>query len=102
MAVKIKSSEVQQNFGRVVDQALIDGDVVVERYGEPKVVIVGYRRYQELVLAERSLAGIYIAQPERTPDAKELAEYFAQEVREQMATLEGTLDETMTSLRGRS
>ena len=55
MPVRLKSSDVQQNFGEVVDRALLEDDVIVERYGTPRVAIVGYKRYQLLVEAEREL-----------------------------------------------
>jgi PHD/YefM family antitoxin component YafN of YafNO toxin-antitoxin module len=55
MPVKLKSSQVQQNFGRAMDQAMVEDDIIVERYGTPRVVIVEYRRYQQLVEAERAL-----------------------------------------------
>ncbi len=54
MPVKVKSSKVQQNFGLVMDHALED-DVIVERYGMPRVVIIKYSRYQRLVEAEQKL-----------------------------------------------
>lgn len=55
MSRRFKSSEVQQNFGLVVDRAMMEEDVVVERYGVPRVAIVEYGRYQRLVEAEREL-----------------------------------------------
>jgi len=55
MTVKLKSSQVQQNFGLVMDRALLEDDVVVERYGQPRVAIVEYGRYQRLVEAEQAL-----------------------------------------------
>lgn len=55
MPVTYASSQVQQNFGRVMDRAMIEDDVIVERYGAPRVVIVAYERYQELLEAERTL-----------------------------------------------
>ena len=55
MPLRYPSSEVQQNFGRVMDRAMIEDDVVVERYGSPRVAIVAYERYQELLEAERGL-----------------------------------------------
>jgi len=55
MPTKLKSSHVQQNFGLVVDRALMEDDVIVERYGVPRVAIVAYRRYQRLVEAEQEL-----------------------------------------------
>ena len=55
MPVKLKSSEVQQSFGEAADRALLEDDVIVERYGTPRVAIVEYKRYQRLVEAEREL-----------------------------------------------
>ncbi len=55
MPVKLKSSQVQQNFGQTVDRAMLEEDVIVERYGRPRVAIVEYQRYQRLVEAERQL-----------------------------------------------
>ena len=53
MVIHMKSSQVQQEFGEVVDRALVEGEVVVERYGSPRVVILEYRRYRQLLEAER-------------------------------------------------
>ena len=55
MSVRLPSTQVQQNFGMAMDRALIEQDVVVERYGQPRVVIVEYGRYQRLLDAEREL-----------------------------------------------
>jgi PHD/YefM family antitoxin component YafN of YafNO toxin-antitoxin module len=55
MQSNIQSSQAQQNFGQVVDQALVEGAVVVERYGVPRVAIVEYGRYQRLLEAEQML-----------------------------------------------
>ena len=55
MPVKLKSSQVQQHFGRAIDRAMLEDDVIVERYGMPRVAIVEYKRYQRLVEAEREL-----------------------------------------------
>jgi hypothetical protein len=55
MPVKLNSSQVQQNFGRAMDRAMVEDDVIVERYGTPRVAIVEYRRYQQLIEAERAL-----------------------------------------------
>lgn len=54
MPVKLKSSRVQQRFGDTVDRALTE-DIIVERYGTPRVAMVAYRRYQELLRAEEEL-----------------------------------------------
>ena len=53
--VRLKSSEVQQSFGDAVDRALLEDDVIVERYGAPRVAIIEYRRYQRLVEAQQEL-----------------------------------------------
>ena len=55
MPLRLKSSQVQQNFGQAVDRALLEDDVIVERYGTPRVAIVKYKRYQRLVEAEQEL-----------------------------------------------
>jgi len=55
MPVKLKFTQVQQNFGQVIDRALTTGDVIVERYGVPRVAIVEYERYRRLVQAEQDL-----------------------------------------------
>lgn len=55
MPVKLKSSDVQQSFGEVMDRALLEDDVIVERYGTPRVAIIEYKRYQRLVEAEQEL-----------------------------------------------
>ena len=55
MPVRLKSSQVQQNFGQAIDRALMEDDVIVERYGTPRVVIIEYGRYQRLVEAEQEL-----------------------------------------------
>ena len=55
MPVKLKSSDVQQSFGEAVDRALLEDDVIVERYGTPRVAIIEYKRYQRLVEAEQEL-----------------------------------------------
>ena len=55
MPVKLNSSQVQRNFGQAVDRAMLEEDVIVERYGLPRVAIVEYRRYQRLVEAEKEL-----------------------------------------------
>lgn len=59
---RIKSTQVQQSFGQIMDQTLAGEDVVVERYGIPRVVIVDFRRYQRLVEAERELLRIRLQQ----------------------------------------
>ncbi len=55
MVLHMKSTQVQQEFGEVMDQALSGSDVIVERYGNPRVAILNYRRYEQLLEAERQL-----------------------------------------------
>lgn len=102
MSVQITSSEAQQNFGRVVDQALVEDDIIIERYGKPRVVIVGYRRYQQLLQAEHTLSGLHLTQPEQSVEAQQKGQLLAEHVRHMLKdSFEGTLEETMGSLRGR-
>ena len=56
MTIILNSSQVQQNFGQAVDRAMMTDDVIVERYGTPRVAIVEYTRYQKLIEAERQRA----------------------------------------------
>jgi len=55
MTVTVKSSQLQQSFGAVMDRALIEDDIIVERYGAPRVAIVEYGRYRRLLEAEVEL-----------------------------------------------
>ena len=55
MTIHLKSTHVQQEFGEVMDQALAGSDVIVERYGNPRLAIINYRRYEQLLEAERQL-----------------------------------------------
>jgi hypothetical protein len=43
MPMGLKSGQVQQNFGQAIDSALMEGDVIVKRYGAPRVAIVEYK-----------------------------------------------------------
>lgn len=70
MTVLMASTEVQQNFGRVIDHAVRETDVVVERYGEPRVVIVDYRRYQRLIESEQQLLRSRLQQASRAITAR--------------------------------
>ena len=51
----LKSSQVQQDFGEVMDEALAGSDLIIERYGNPRVAIISHRRYQQLLESERQL-----------------------------------------------
>ena len=103
MPIMLKSSEVQQNFGRVIDQALVENEVVVERYGKPRVAILSYQRYQQLLLAEAAQGRSHLVPPNRAPEAAAQGEQLAAVVRQELAdSLGDSLDETMGRLRGRS
>jgi PHD/YefM family antitoxin component YafN of YafNO toxin-antitoxin module len=103
MPVMLKSSDVQQNFGKVMEQALTQEDIIVERYGEPRVAILSYQRYQQLLQHERNDADIYLAPPQASADAKEQGQAQAQQIRQTLqAELDASLDEVMASLRGRA
>lgn len=46
----VSASEAKTRFGSIVDWAVESSDdVVVESYGSPKVVIMSYKGYQEVV-----------------------------------------------------
>jgi len=70
MPVKLKSSQVQQNFGQAMDRALMEDDVIVERYGLPRVAIVEYSRYQRLVEAEQELLRARLQQASAAASAR--------------------------------
>lgn len=102
MPVMLKSSEVQQNFGRVIDQALSEDEVVVERYGEPRVAILSYRRYQQLLQAEQATA-VYLQPPNRSTTARQQGVASAKEVRQEIGdSLGDSLETAMSDLRGRA
>lgn len=103
MSVTLKSSEVQQNFGRVIDQALVEGEVIVERYGQPRVVILGYQRYRQLLEAEQSLSTLNLTRPDRSDEARQRGQALAEQIRQELEnSVDISLDEMMASLRGRS
>jgi PHD/YefM family antitoxin component YafN of YafNO toxin-antitoxin module len=70
MPVKLKSSHVQQNFGQVIDRALTEDDVIVERYGAPRVAIVAYQRYERLLEVERELLRTRLQQASEVASAR--------------------------------
>lgn len=70
MSIILKSSQVQQNFGLVMDRALTEEAVIVERYGTPRVAIVEYRRYQRLLDAERELLRTRLQQASAAASAR--------------------------------
>lgn len=102
MPTMLKSSEVQQNFGRVMDQALTENEVIVERYGEPRVAILSYRRYQQLLYAEASADRPYVTLPDPSPEAQAKGREIAAQVRQEFQDQsEASLDNVMGELRGR-
>lgn len=64
MAVILNSSDLQQNFGAALDHALRGDDVIVARYGAPRVALIEYERYQRLVAAAQTLDETPAARPE--------------------------------------
>ncbi len=102
MSVTLKSSEVQQNFGRVIDQAMFENDVIVERYGEPRAAIVSYHRYKQLMQIEAKSRQPHLVPPDDSQEAQQQGLALAAEVRQQLRDkLDGSLEEVMASLRGR-
>lgn len=70
MSIILNSSQVQQNFGQAMDQAALADDVIVERYGIPRVAIVSYQRYQRLVAAEQELLRARLQQASNAVSAR--------------------------------
>ncbi len=62
MSITLKSSEAQQNFGLLMDRALAEDDVIIERYGTPRVALINFHRYQRLLDAERELLRLRLQQ----------------------------------------
>jgi len=62
MSITLKSSEAQQNFGQLMDRALAEDDVIIERYGIPRVALINFHRYQRLLDAERELLRLRLQQ----------------------------------------
>ena len=97
MPVKLKSSRVQQNFGQAVDRALVEDDIIVERYGTPRVAIVEYGRYRRLVEAEQELLRTRLQQASAAASAR-AAHLTEEEVAEliERARSEGYPEESAT------
>jgi prevent-host-death family protein len=70
MAIQIQSTKVQQNFGEYMQRAVQGEDVVVERYGAPRVVIVSHERYEKLLQAERDLPLLRLKQAAAVAEAR--------------------------------
>lgn len=70
MSLTLQSSVAQQNFGQLIDRALTEDDVIIERYGRPRVAIVNYQRYQHLLDAERELLRLRLQQAAAAASAR--------------------------------
>ncbi|MCB0189089.1 MAG: type II toxin-antitoxin system Phd/YefM family antitoxin [Caldilineaceae bacterium] len=70
MSLTLQSSVAQQNFGQLIDRALTEDDVIIERYGRPRVAIVNYQRYQHLLDAERELLRLRLQQASAAASAR--------------------------------
>lgn len=44
----VSSTEAQNEFGRMLDEASQDGEVVITRHGHPKAVLLSVARYEQL------------------------------------------------------
>jgi prevent-host-death family protein len=81
----VTSTTAQNTFGGIVDRAARDEVVMITRHAKPRVVLLSYERYRELVGAEATLlpalAAAFDAQLVRlqTPDvwAKTVAGFSA-------------------------
>lgn len=51
----IPATEAQNEFGRVMEQAIRDQTVVITRHNVPKVVLLSVERYRELAAAESTI-----------------------------------------------
>jgi len=70
MSITLKSSEAQQNFGLLIDRALAEDDVIIERYGTPRVALINFQRYQRLLDAERQLLRLRLQQTSAAATAR--------------------------------
>ena len=70
MTVTLTPTEAQENFSAMLDRALSEDDVVVERDGTPQVAIVNYRRYQMLIAAETELVRLRLQQASAVASAR--------------------------------
>ena len=68
--MNIKSTQAQQNFGEYMDVAAQGEDVVVERYGSPRVVLISIERYEKLLAAERELPALRLKQAAAIAEAR--------------------------------
>jgi hypothetical protein len=60
-------------------------------------------RYEKLLKAERSLAGLYVTYPDSGLEARDKGQILAEKVRQEYKTAsDKPLEEGMASLRGRS
>ena len=50
--VTVSATDAQNEFGRVMEQAIRDHTVIITRHNVPKVVLLSVERYRELASAE--------------------------------------------------
>jgi prevent-host-death family protein len=81
MAIRLKSSEAQQNFGRVIDQAMVADGVIIERYGQPKAAILSYQRYEQLLQIEAASRQPHLTPPDYSVEAQAQGRALAAEMR---------------------
>jgi PHD/YefM family antitoxin component YafN of YafNO toxin-antitoxin module len=70
MTIRLKSSQVQQGFGEALDRAFAGEDIIVERYNAPRIVMIGFDRYQKLVEAEQELLRYRLQQASAAASAR--------------------------------
>ncbi len=82
---------------------MVEGAVVVERYGEPRAVILSYQRYQQLLQIEENANLPYLVAPEPSSQTQKKGQIQAELVRQELQDkLESSLEEVMGELRGRA
>lgn len=70
VTIRLKSSQVQQSFGEALDRAFAGEDIIVERYNAPRIVMVGFDRYQKLLAAEQELLRYRLQQASAAASAR--------------------------------
>lgn len=76
MAITMNSSQVQQNFGAVLERTLRGEDVIIERYDRPQAVMVPYDRYRRLVEAGEGQAAEAMPGPTQGAQLHEAAAIY--------------------------
>ncbi len=91
MSLTLQSSVAQQNFGQLMESAITEDDVIIERYGRPRVAMINYQRYQRLLDAEQALLRLRLQQASATASAQAVQlsdddiDALIEEVREEVA-----------------